>query len=166
MNRIQVSSFLAALVVPLIGCASEADDIDSSEDRLEESGSASETSETARSTLSTAEVKDVLRRAGVTGSTVDRMACVAHYATRNDPEFALGGEECGYQRMLGGERQYECKPGTISQRGLFRIDRVHDDEPGCEPESMYDPVANAKCAYRIYKTQGLRAWRIWTKGRC
>jgi hypothetical protein len=44
--------------------------------------------------------------------------------------------------------------------GLFQINSIHLGEGACprNPTALYDAATNARCAYTIYKMQGLNAW--------
>jgi hypothetical protein len=44
--------------------------------------------------------------------------------------------------------------------GLFQINSIHFHDAGCPSSgtALFDASANAKCAYRVYKSQGINAW--------
>jgi hypothetical protein len=48
--------------------------------------------------------------------------------------------------------------GTIDV-GIFRINSVHFNRPGCELKNITDAYKNIDCAYSIFKEQG---WTPWT----
>lgn len=52
------------------------------------------------------------------------------------------------------------KNGSVDY-GLFQINSIH----GHNPEDLMDPEYNIKAAYKIYKSQGLRAWSVYNSGR-
>ena len=45
--------------------------------------------------------------------------------------------------------------------GLMQINSVH----GLDPETLLDPTVNIQAAYRIYQTQGLKAWTSFSSGK-
>ena len=45
--------------------------------------------------------------------------------------------------------------------GLLQINSVH----GIGPETLLNPTANVRAAYRIYQSQGLKAWSVYNSGK-
>ena len=52
------------------------------------------------------------------------------------------------------------KNGSVDY-GLFQINSVH----GYSKEDLMDPEFNIKVAYKIYKSQGLKAWSVYKSGK-
>jgi hypothetical protein len=52
---------------------------------------------------------------------------------------------------------------STSDFGLFQINSVWLQKNGCDTtaEKLLDPVHNAECALKVYKTQGLNAWSTY-----
>lgn len=42
--------------------------------------------------------------------------------------------------------------------GLLQINSIH----GIDPETLIDPAVNIQAAYRVYQSQGLKAWSAYT----
>ena len=45
--------------------------------------------------------------------------------------------------------------------GLLQINSIH----GIDPETLLNPTANVRAAYRIYQSQGLKAWTSFSSGK-
>lgn len=45
--------------------------------------------------------------------------------------------------------------------GLLQINSIH----GIDPEALLNPTANVRAAYRIYQSQGLKAWSVYNNGK-
>ncbi len=45
--------------------------------------------------------------------------------------------------------------------GLLQINSIH----GIDPETLMDPTENVRAAYRIYQSQGLKAWSVYSSGK-
>ena len=62
-----------------------------------------------------------------------------------------------------------CNPQAINtsnsdgstDTGLLQINSIH----GLDPETLIDPTENIRAAYRIYQTQGLKAWSVYSNGK-
>ena len=62
-----------------------------------------------------------------------------------------------------------CDPSAVNtansdgstDTGLLQINSIH----GLDPETLIDPTENIRAAYRIYQTQGLKAWSVYSNGK-
>jgi hypothetical protein len=92
--------------------------------------------------LSPSEVARLVREAGFPESVVGKMVCTAKY----ESSFY----ERASNRNHNGSTDY----------GLFQINSVHFGDSGCPTSSsgLYDAARNARCAYAVYRMQGLNAW--------
>lgn len=91
------------------------------------------------------EVAAILRNAGFPESVVPEMVCTAKY------------ESSFHERASNKNRN------GSTDRGLFQINSIHlGSMSGCpsrgNSNALYTASTNAKCAYSIYKAQGLNAW--------
>lgn len=134
---------LAATSLGAAGCAAETDledeEVAESEDRL-----------LAGRRLSTSEIARHVRAAGFPESVVGRMVCTAKY------------ESSYYERASNKNRN------GSTDRGLFQINSIHlGSMRGCpsNANALWDAATNARCAYAIYKAQGLNAWYGYRKHR-
>lgn len=127
-----------ALVASLamMGCAAEAADDDEgvgeTQDQL-----------LAGRRLSETEIAQHLRDAGFPESIVPTMVCTAKW------------ESSFYERASNRNRN------GSTDRGLFQVNSIHlGGTRGCPTsgEALYSAATNTRCAYAIYKMQGLRAW--------
>lgn len=125
-------SSLASIIA--VGCAAPAPD------ETEPMGE-TEDALLAGRVLTPAQVAGAVRRAGFPENMVGKMVCTAKW------------ESSFYERAKNG-----------SHYGLFQISKLHFGESGCpnSVEGVYPMDANAKCAYSVYKRQGLRAWVAYT----
>lgn len=123
------------------GCAVEPD--------TDESTGESEDHLLAGRRLTTGEIAADLRAAGFPESAVGPMVCTAKY------------ESSYYERASNHNTN-----GTYDY-GLFQINSIHLKQKGCPSTSagLYDAEANAKCAYAVWKSQGLNAWYGYQKHR-
>ena len=125
-------------VTALAGCAAEASPDDGDPADVGESGDA-----IVAGRLHTAqEVAALVREAGFPEAMVGKMVCTAKW------------ESSFYERATN-----KNKNGSMD-RGLFQINSIHLKDKGCPStgEETFDPDANAKCAYAIFKSQGINAW--------
>lgn len=126
------------------GCAADTGDGDDepiaeSEDRL-----------LAGRRLSESEIARHVRAAGFPANMVGPMVCTAKY------------ESSFYERASNRNRN------GSTDRGLFQINSIHVGKTaGCpsSANSLWDAATNAKCAYAIYKMQGINAWYGYRKHR-
>ena len=97
--------------------------------------------------LSQAEVARAIRKAGFPESVVGKMVCTAKY------------ESSFYERASNHNRN------GSNDYGLFQINSIHFGRSGCpsSASALYDADANAKCAYQVYKAQGVNAWYGYKK---
>jgi hypothetical protein len=125
----------ATIVVAAVGCAAPAP---SAQENEGETGSYL----LAGPVLSAAQVAGYVRAAGFPESMVGKMVCTAKY------------ESSFYQKASNG-----------THYGLFQISKQHlGKTSGCVSTvaGIYDPANNAKCAFGVYKAQGLGAWEAYT----
>lgn len=100
--------------------------------------------------LSQAEIADLVREAGFPERLVGTMVCTAKY------------ESSFYEGATNRNRN-----GT-TDRGLFQINSIHvGSMRGCPSTSsaLMNAEANVRCAYAIYRAQGLNAWYGYRKHR-
>lgn len=99
--------------------------------------------------LSPAEVASVLREAGFPEAAVGKMVCTAKY------------ESSFYERA-----SHRNTNGTTDY-GLFQINSVHVGDTGCPSSAtaLYEAAANARCALKVYRSQGMGAWYAYRKHR-
>lgn len=93
--------------------------------------------------LSASQVADLVRGVGFPSNMVGRMVCTAKW------------ESSFYTKATNKNRN-----GSVD-RGLFQINSIHlGHTKGCPASSsaIFDPETNARCAYNIYKLQGINAW--------
>ena len=136
-TKLLLISALAGAALCTAGCAAQTieedeGDVAESEDKL-----------LAGRRLSEAEIARHLRSAGFPESVVGEMVCTAKY------------ESSFYERASNRNRN-----GSMD-RGLFQINSIHiGDTRGCptSADALWNAATNAKCAYAIYKAQGLNAW--------
>lgn len=105
--------------------------------------------------LSLAQLKWVAMQAGFSSGAASVMAAIAMAEssgrpTAHNPNASTGDNSYGLWQInmignMGPER-----------RRLFGIP---------SNEALFDPLTNAKAAFRIYQSQGLRAWSVYSSGR-
>jgi hypothetical protein len=138
--RFTAFSFALPLSLVVSACAVETADQDIPEE-TEESGTSQALLAGRR--LREGEIAALVRSAGFPESMVGKMVCTAKY------------ESSYYERASNRNR------GGSIDRGLFQINSVHlGTMRGCprSGEALFDAETNAKCAYAIYRAQGIRAW--------
>ena len=54
--------------------------------------------------------------------------------------------------------------GTIDV-GIFQINSIHFNQPGCSLKEVADAKGNVDCAYSIWQEQGWRPWTVAKNGR-
>lgn len=140
---LSIAALAAVLGVASAGCASETE-ADPSDTRGE-----SQDHLLAGRHVPESEVASMLRQAGFPESMIGKMVCTAKY------------ESSFYERA-----SHRNNNGTTDY-GLFQINSVHLGDAGCPGSAtgLYDGAANARCAYRIYKMQGITAWYGYRKHR-
>ncbi len=133
---------LAVAAVVLAGCsaapANDQQPVGESQDHL-----------LAGRRLSETEIATLLREAGFPESSVGQMVCTAKY------------ESSFY------ERASHTNGNGTTDYGLFQINSVHLRDAGCPSTAtgLYDAATNTRCAYRVWKSQGIRAWYGYQKHR-
>ncbi|MFO0669587.1 MAG: transglycosylase SLT domain-containing protein [Polyangiaceae bacterium] len=93
--------------------------------------------------LTASQVADLVRNAGFPSNMIGRMVCTAKW------------ESSFYTKATNKNRN-----GT-TDRGLFQINSIHlGHTKGCPASSsaIFDPETNTRCAYNIYRLQGVNAW--------
>ena len=97
--------------------------------------------------LSQTEAASLIRSAGFPSSVVGKMLCTIKY------------ESNFYERASNKNRN-----GSVDY-GLFQINSLHLGNGGCPSSSsgLYTASTNAKCAYQVYKSQGVTAWYGYQK---
>lgn len=93
------------------------------------------------------EVIGALLEAGFAGEEVDRFVCLAN-GESGMGEATFNGSCChGLLQVHSVHRGKTCPTWNTRAR--------------TDPESIYNFTFNAKCAYKIYKSQGIKAWESW-----
>lgn len=138
--------FLAAAMVSLTtiaGCASESVDGEETEGPVGES----QDKLLAGRRIPEREAATLIRQAGFPESMVGKMLCTIKY------------ESSFYERASNKNRN------GSGDYGLFQVNSVHFGSMGCPSSAsgLYDASRNAKCAYQIYKLQGINAWYGYRK---
>jgi hypothetical protein len=97
--------------------------------------------------LAESEIARLIREAGFPESAVGQMVCTAKY------------ESSFYERA-----SHKNGNGTTDY-GLFQINSIHLRDAGCPTSvsGLYDAASNARCAYHVYRAQGIRAWYGYQK---
>lgn len=137
-----VSTFAAVTALGASGCAADTQEdepVSESEDHL-----------LAGRRLSESEIAQHVRNAGFPESMVGKMICTAKY------------ESSFYERASNRNNN------GSTDRGLFQINSIHvGGTRGCPTSvnGLWDAATNAKCAYAIYKMQGINAWYGYRKHR-
>lgn len=128
------------VLTSIAGCAAE-----SSEE--EEPSGESQDHLLAGRRLSEREVATLVRNAGFPESMVGKMVCTAKY----ESSFY----EKASNKNTNGSGDY----------GLFQVNSIHFGRSGCPSGSagLYNATTNTKCAYQIYKSQGINAWYGYKK---
>ena len=62
-----------------------------------------------------------------------------------------------------------CDPSAVNKAnsdgstdtGLMQINSIH----GIDPETLMNPTENIRAAYRIYQSQGINAWSVYSNGK-
>lgn len=52
--------------------------------------------------------------------------------------------------------------GTIDI-GVFQVNEVHWDKPGCSPKELFDAESNVDCAYKLFQEQGWNPWVVYNE---
>jgi hypothetical protein len=139
--------FLAAAMLSLTtiaGCAAE------SGDDPDEATGESQDHLLAGRRLSEREAAGLIRQAGFPEAVVGKMLCTIKY------------ESNFYERASNKNRN-----GSVDY-GLFQVNSIHLRDGGNCPSSasgLYTAATNAKCAYSIYRSQGINAWYGYQKHR-
>jgi lysozyme C len=99
--------------------------------------------------LSQSEAATIIRDAGFPESAVGKLLCTIKY------------ESNFYERASNRNRN------GSSDYGLFQVNSTHLGEAGCPSSAagLYNASTNAKCALKIYRSQGLNAWYGYQKHR-
>jgi len=138
---VKLATVLVALTAVLAGCSSASPDsepasVGESQDHL-----------LAGRRLSESEIARLVREAGFPEAAVGQMVCTAKY------------ESSFY------ERASHANGNGTTDYGLFQINSIHLRDAGCPTtvSGLYDATANTKCALRVYRSQGIRAWYGYQK---
>ena len=100
-----------------------------------------------RPKLAPHEIVKLLADTGFPKHTIARLVCTAKFESHFDP---------GATNLN--------RNGT-QDTGLFQINDIWLSPCGLTREALLDPAANAKCALRVWKQQGLRAWTAYKRKR-
>jgi lysozyme C len=145
VGQVHVRLLAVAMVslTTIAGCAAQAPDdgsepVGESQDHL-----------LAGRRLSEREAATLIRQAGFAEAVVGKMLCTIKY------------ESNFYERASNKNRN------GSSDYGLFQVNSVHFGDAGCPSSAsgLYDAATNTKCAFRIYKSQGINAWYGYQKHR-
>lgn len=136
-TRTFASVVVMALFALPIGCVAE----HSNEEQSDTTGESQDHLLAGRR-VSETELARLVRAAGFPEDLVGTMVCTAKY------------ESSFYERAT-----HRNSNGT-TDRGLFQINSVNLGSQGCPASAaaVFDAATNARCAYGIYRSQGLGAW--------
>jgi lysozyme C len=146
MTNMRWASAMALAMVTLVlsGCAADASDGSDDDENDEEAVGQIDEKLLAGRRIPEREVASILRNAGFPESVVPEMVCTAKH------------ESSFYERASNRNRN------GSTDRGLFQVNSIHLGLGGCpargNANALYTASTNAKCAYAIYKAQGLNAW--------
>ncbi len=90
--------------------------------------------------LSKQQVARVIAEAGFPVSVVPTVTCLAEHESRFQPSAV------------------NLNTNHTHDYGLLQINDVWLEECHTTPHQLKNPLLNAKCAFKIFKTQGLSAW--------
>ena len=145
MRQFHVGFFVAATLslTTIVGCAAEpageeSEAVGESEDHL-----------LAGRRIPEREAAQILRNAGFPDAAVGKMLCAIKY------------ESNFYEKASNKNRN------GSSDYGLLQINSIHLGSSGCpsSASALYNAATNAKCALRIYNSQGINAWYGYQKHR-
>lgn len=125
----------------IVGCAAEPGEEDG------ENVAESEDHLLAGRRVSEKETAQLLRAAGFPENMIGKMVCTAKW------------ESSFY------ERASNKNTNGSGDYGLFQVNSIHFGRAGCPSSSagLYVASTNAKCAYQIWKSQGINAWYGYKK---
>jgi lysozyme C len=135
MRALPLFAMLMLLSVGAAGCASETEgdeEVGETQDQL-----------LAGKRYSEAQIAGLVRAAGFPENKVATMVCTAKW------------ESSFYERASNRNRN------GSTDRGLFQVNSIHvGGTRGCPSsgDALFTASTNVKCAYAIYKAQGLNAW--------
>jgi|GEM_PF-6495472 len=92
------------------------------------------------------EVAALARAAGFSDALVPVMVCIAKHESSLSPV------------AIGFNPQRNRKRGSSWDMGLWQINTINLRACGANDENIFYPPNNARCAYNVYRRQGLRAW--------
>jgi hypothetical protein len=97
--------------------------------------------------LTPSDVAAKLRAAGFDESVIGKMVCTAKY------------ESSYYEKATNKNKN------KSEDYGLFQINSNHLGDKGCptSASALFDPDTNTKCAYAVFKAQGINAWYGYQK---
>ncbi len=85
--------------------------------------------------------------AGFKGHKAHTMVCIARYESHYNP-LAINAD---------------LNRNGSADLGLFQINDRMWQHGVCKGLDLLTPTDNTKCAYRVYKRQGFKAWAAYTK---
>ena len=92
------------------------------------------------------QVAQTLERVGFPREIVPVVTCLAEYESNFNPE-AINRHNTN----------------NTKDHGLLQINDIWTEECNLNERDLYNPLKNARCAYKIYKKQGLTAWVTYQK---
>jgi soluble lytic murein transglycosylase-like protein len=78
--------------------------------------------------------------------------------------YAIMMAESGGNPNIVNKRDYHRSSNCYGSYGAFQIGCGWFGKYGLTKENVFDPATNIRVAYEIFKTQGLRAWGVYTNG--
>lgn len=96
--------------------------------------------------LSKEQVARILEKAGFPREIVPVVTCLAEYESNFKPAAVN-----------------IHNTNNTKDHGLLQINDIWTKDCNLNEEDLYNPLKNAKCALKIYKTQGLTAWVTYNK---
>ena len=85
------------------------------------------------------------------------MPLVKQYSWPVDTMLAIMAAESGCNPQAVNTANSDGSTDT----GLMQINSIH----GLDPETLMYPTENIRAAYRIYQTQGLKVWSVYSNGK-
>jgi hypothetical protein len=134
------SSGIVSCALASVACLAFAGCAGASDDESLAQGDSHLTSSMSGNQLKATAVAQLIRQAGFPEAVVSKMVCTAYYESRF------------YDHTINHDSN-----GT-SDHGLLQVNSIHIHDKGCPSttDGLYDPTANTKCAFLIYKADVAR----------
>lgn len=90
---------------------------------------------------------------------LEKYICEKFGAYECKPALAIASAESGLR-----ENAYNVNSDGSIDSGIFQVNSVHWDKPGCSPKELFDAKGNVDCAYTIWEASGWSPWVVWQNG--